>query len=155
MTEAYLVEAVRTPVGRRGGGLAAVHPADLGAHVLQALLARGGVDPAAVDDVIFGCVDTIGPQAGNIARTAWLAARIDGGRFDREIAPVAGVIHDEGQRRDTTLAKMAALPALTPDGVVTAALASQVSDGAAALLVASEHAVAVHGLRPRARIHHL
>jgi acetyl-CoA C-acetyltransferase len=74
VAEAYIVDAVRTPVGRRGGGLAGAHPADLGAHVIGALLARTGVDPMAVDDVIFGCVDTIGPQAGDIARTAWLAA---------------------------------------------------------------------------------
>ena len=74
MAEAFLVDAVRTPAGRRGGGLASVHPADLGAHVIAALLARTGVDPAAVDDVVFGCVDTVGPQAGDIARTAWLAA---------------------------------------------------------------------------------
>nr|BFE60727.1 acetyl-CoA C-acetyltransferase [Dactylosporangium thailandense] len=269
MTEAYLVEAVRTPVGRRGGGLAAIHPADLGAHVLTALVKRSGVDPAAVDDVIFGCVDALGPQAGNIARTSWLAAglpehvpgvtvdrqcgssqqalhfaaqavmsgtadlvvaggvqnmsaipisaamlagqqygfedpfrgssgwharygtqeisqfraaeliaaewaltreemeryaleshrraaaAIDAGRFAREIEPIAGVSVDEGPRRDTTLEKMATLPTLKPGGVVTAALASQISDGAAALLVASERAVAEHGLRPRARIHHL
>ncbi|MER7276356.1 acetyl-CoA C-acetyltransferase [Dactylosporangium sp. NPDC000244] len=269
MTEAYLVEAVRTPVGRRGGGLAAIHPADLGAHVLNALVKRSGVDPAAVDDVIFGCVDALGPQAGNIARTSWLAAglpehvpgvtvdrqcgssqqalhfaaqavmsgtadlvvaggvqnmsaipisaamlagqqygfedpfrgsagwharygtqeisqfraaeliaaewaltreemeryaleshrraaaAIDAGRFAREIEPIAGVSVDEGPRRDTTLEKMATLPTLKPGGVVTAALASQISDGAAALLVASERAVAEHGLRPRARIHHL
>ena len=70
MAEAYLVDAVRTPVGRRGGGLAAVHPADLGAHVIRALLERTGVAPVAVDDVMFGCVDTLGPQAGDIARTA-------------------------------------------------------------------------------------
>jgi acetyl-CoA C-acetyltransferase len=74
VAEAFLVDAVRTPVGRRGGGLASVHPADLGAHVIRALLARTGVDPLAVDDVVFGCVDTVGPQAGDIARTAWLAA---------------------------------------------------------------------------------
>jgi len=74
VAEAFLVDAVRTPVGRRGGGLAGVHPADLGAHVIAALLARTGVDPLAVDDVVFGCVDTVGPQAGDIARTAWLAA---------------------------------------------------------------------------------
>ncbi|HTJ31801.1 MAG TPA: acetyl-CoA C-acetyltransferase [Dactylosporangium sp.] len=269
MTEAYLVEAVRTPVGRRGGGLAGVHPADLGAHVLRTLVGRSGIDPAAVDDVIFGCVDALGPQAGNIARTSWLAAglpehvpgvtvdrqcgssqqavhfaaqavmsgtadlvvaggvqnmsaipisaamlagrqygfddpfrgsagwrerygeqeisqfrsaeliarkwsltreemeryaleshrralaAIDGGRFAREIEPIAGVERDEGPRRDTSLEKMATLPTLTPDGVVTAALASQISDGAAALLVASERAVREHGLRPRARVHHL
>ena len=60
MAEAYIVDAVRTPVGRRGGGLSAVHPADLGAHSLKALMERTGVDPGAVEDVIFGCVDTIG-----------------------------------------------------------------------------------------------
>ena len=74
MPEAFIVDAVRTPIGRRGGGLAAVHPADLGAHVIAALLARTQADPLAVDDVVFGCVDTVGPQVGDIARTAWLAA---------------------------------------------------------------------------------
>ena len=74
MPEAYIVDAVRSPVGKRGGGLAEVHPADLGAHSIGALLDRTDVDPLAVDDVMFGCVDTIGPQAGDIARTAWLAA---------------------------------------------------------------------------------
>ena len=269
MPEAYIVDAVRTPVGRRGGGLAAVHPAALGAHALQALIARTGVDPSAVDDVVFGCVDTIGPQAGNIARTAWLAAgfdeavpattvdrqcgssqqavhfaaqgvmsgtqdlvvaggvqnmsaipissamtvaaplgfpdplsgsrgwrarygeqefsqfraaeliaarwelerdemelfaleshrravrAIDAGRFAREIAPLDGVDADECPRRDTTLEKMAALRPLREGGRVTAALASQISDGAAALLIASARAVAEHGLTPRARIHHI
>ncbi|MDQ4006684.1 MAG: acetyl-CoA C-acetyltransferase, partial [Actinomycetota bacterium] len=74
MPEAYLVDAVRTPVGKRGGGLSQVHPADLGAHVIKELVGRTDIDPGLVDDVIFGCVDTIGPQAGDIARTAWLAA---------------------------------------------------------------------------------
>src|SRR5256885_3189198 len=74
MPEAYIVDAVRTPVGKRGGGLARIHPADLGAHSIRALVERTGVDPAAVDDVVFGCVDTIGPQAGDIARTCWLVA---------------------------------------------------------------------------------
>ena len=74
MAEAYIIDGVRTPVGRRGGGLAAVPPADLGAHVIRALLARTQADPSDVDDVIFGCVDTVGPQAGDIARTAWPAA---------------------------------------------------------------------------------
>ncbi|GLY24617.1 acetyl-CoA C-acetyltransferase [Micromonospora sp. NBRC 101691] len=266
---AYLVDAVRTPVGRRGGGLSRIHPADLGAHVLLALVDRTGLAPAAVDDVIFGCVDTIGPQSGNIARTCWLAAglpehvpgvtvdrqcgssqqavhfaaqavlsgtadlvvaggvqsmsavpissamtagvplgfadpfsgstgwrqrygdqeisqfraaeliaerwhldraemeqfaleshrraaaAIDGGRFAAEIAPLAGVEHDEGPRRDTSLAKMAALRPLVEGGRTTAALASQLSDAAAAVLVASADAVARHGLRPRARIRHL
>ena len=74
MPEAFIIDAVRTPVGRRGGALAAAHPADLGAHVISSLLARAHADPLAVDDVVFGCVDTVGPQAGDIARTAWLAA---------------------------------------------------------------------------------
>jgi acetyl-CoA C-acetyltransferase len=268
VSSAYLIEAVRTPVGRRGGSLRAVHPADLGAHVLAALVDRVEVDPDQIDDVIFGCVDTIGPQAGDIARTAWLAAglpeevpgvtidrqcgssqqavqfaaqavlsgmadlviaggvqnmsqipigsamtvgadfgfttpfagsrgwehrygdeeinqfraadliaarwglsrsaleefalnsheraiaAIDQGRFDREIVPIGGVDTDEGPRRDTSQEKMAALAPLRPDGVTTAALASQVSDGASAVLVASERAVARYGLVPRARIHH-
>ncbi|MEV4475769.1 acetyl-CoA C-acetyltransferase [Nonomuraea sp. NPDC049504] len=269
MSEAYIVGAVRTPVGRRNGGLSAAHPADLGAHVLKELMARTGADPAAVDDVILGCVDTIGPQAGDVARTCWLAAglpeqvpgvtvdrqcgssqqalhfaaqavlsgtadlvvaggvqnmsmvpisaamlagrpfghetpfsgskgwaerygtrevsqfagaemiaerwelsreemeryayashrraldAVDAGRFRREIAPYEGVTTDEGPRRDTTLDKMAALEPLTEGGRLTAALASQISDGAAALLVASPRAVREHGLTPRARVHHL
>jgi acetyl-CoA C-acetyltransferase len=269
MAQAYIVDAVRTPVGRRGGGLAGVHPADLGAHVLTGLVQRTGIDPAAVEDVIFGCVDTIGPQAGNVARTAWLAAglpeevpgttvdrqcgssqqaihfaaqavlsgtadlvvaggvqnmsaipisaamlagreygftdpfsgsagwqarygdqpvsqfhaaeliadkwnlsreamedfayqshqraiqAIDEGRFAGEILPIAEVRSDEGPRRDTTPEKMARLAPLTEGGRLTAALASQISDGAAALLIASEAAVRDHGLSPRARVHHI
>lgn len=65
MTEAYIVGAVRTPVGRRNGGLADAHPADLGAHVIRELVGCTGVAPEAVDDVVFGCVDTVGPQAGD------------------------------------------------------------------------------------------
>ncbi|MGH3362709.1 MAG: acetyl-CoA C-acetyltransferase, partial [Nocardioides sp.] len=72
--DAFLVDAVRTPVGKRGGALADVHSADLGAHVLAALVRRTGVDAGAVDDVIMGCCDTIGSQAGDVARTAWLVA---------------------------------------------------------------------------------
>jgi acetyl-CoA C-acetyltransferase len=269
MAEAYLIDAVRTPIGKRGGGLSTVHSADLGAHVIQALMRRTGVDPAAVEDVIFGCCDTIGSQAGDIARTCWLAAglpehvpgvtidrqcgssqqsvhfaaqavmsgtsdlivaggvqnmsqipissamtlaqplgfenpfhgstgwvarygtqdvsqfrgaeriaekwdlsredmeafaleshrralqAIDAGSFDAEIAPFGDVATDEGPRRDTSLERMAKLQPLEPGGRITAALASQISDGAAALLVASEAAVKSHGLRPRARIHHM
>jgi acetyl-CoA C-acetyltransferase len=262
MPEAYIVEAVRTPVTRRGGRLAAAHPADLGAHVIKAVLDRAHADPQAVDDVIFGCVDTVGPQAGDIARTAWLAAglpetvpgvtvdrqcgssqqavhfaaqavlsgtadlvvaggvqnmsmvpigsamtsdpfggslgwqarygteeisqfraadliaekwgigraemeryalashqralhAIATGAFEQEIAPYKGVSQDEGPRADTTLEKMAALKPLRDGGQVTAALASQISDGAAALLIASEQAVSQHKLKPRARIRHL
>jgi acetyl-CoA C-acetyltransferase len=269
MAEAFIIDAVRTPVGKRGGGLSQVHPADLGAHVLTALVERTGVDPGAVDDVIFGCVDTIGPQAGDIARTCWLAAglpdqvpgvtvdrqcgssqqavhfaaqavmsgtadlvvaggvqsmsmipigaamtcarelgfsdpfsgskgwrarygdapvsqfhaaemiaekwnlsrqdmeafaleshtralrAVDEGRFAGEISPVGELRVDEGPRRGTSLEKMATLEPLAPGGRLTAALASQISDGAAAVLVASEGAVAAHGLSPRARVHHL
>ncbi|MBT2528909.1 acetyl-CoA C-acetyltransferase [Streptomyces sp. ISL-99] len=271
MAEAYIVEAVRTPVGRRKGGLAAVHPADLGAHVLKALVARSGIDPSAVEDVVFGCLDTVGPQAGDIARTAWLAAglpeevpgvtidrqcgssqqavhfaaqgvmsgtqdlvvaggtqnmtqipiafasrqaaeplgltdgpfagsqgwrerygslpvnqfygaelmagkwgisrldmeeyalrshqravrAIDEGRFERETVAYGDATADEGPRRDTTLEKMAGLKPVLEGGTITAACSSQISDGAAAMLIASERAVAVHGLTPRARIHHL
>jgi len=68
MAEAYIVDAVRSPVGRRGGDLSRVHPADLGAHSLRALVDRSDVDPAAVEDVVFGCVDTIGGQGGAKAR---------------------------------------------------------------------------------------
>jgi len=263
MPEAFIVDAVRTPVTRRGGGLAGAHPADLGAHVIKALLARARTDPGAVDDVVFGCVDTVGPQAGDIARTAWLAAglpeavpgvtvdrqcgsgqqavhfaaqavlsgtadlvvaggvqnmsqvpigsamgqenpfsgsegwrerygteeisqfraadliadkwgigrpemeayalasheralrAIDHGSFGEEIVPYGGISLDEGPRRDTTVEKMAALEPLRKGGRITAALSSQISDGAAALLIASGRAVREHGLRPRARIVHL
>jgi len=269
MAEAYIIDAVRTPVGRRRGGLATVHPADLGAHVLRALVDRTGIDPVTVEDVIFGCVDTIGPQAGDVARTCWLAAGLpdvvpgttvdrqcgsaqqavhfaaqgvmsgtadllvaggvqnmsmipissamlagetygfadpfstsqgwldrygtqevsqfraaemiaekwnctredmerfaleshrralqatDEGRFAREIVPLKGVTADEGPRRDTSLEKMATLKPLREGGRLTAAVSSQISDAAAALLIASERAVKQHGLKPRARIHHI
>jgi acetyl-CoA C-acetyltransferase len=101
VAQAYIVDAVRTPVGRRGGGLAGAHPADLGAHVMRALLARTGADPAAVDDVVFGCVDTIGPQAGDIARTAWLAAglpeAVPGVTVDRQCGSSQQAVHFAAQ----------------------------------------------------------
>src|SRR5207244_549206 len=75
MAEAFIVDAVRTPIGRRNGGLAKIHPADLGAHALRALVERTKIDPAAVDDVVFGCVDAIGPPAGGVARTCWVGAK--------------------------------------------------------------------------------
>src|SRR5689334_23865310 len=88
MGEAFIVEAVRTPVGKRRGGLSQVHPADLGAHVLRAVVERAGIDAGAVEDVVFGCVDTLGPQAGDIARTCWLAAglpeHVPGTTIDRQ-----------------------------------------------------------------------
>src|SRR6187397_1233263 len=268
MAEAYIVEAVRTPVGRRNGGLAQVHPADLGAHSIKALIERTGVDPAAVEDVVFGNVDAIGPQAGDIARTCWLVAgypeHVPGttvdrqcgssqqavhfaaqavmsgtadvvvaagvqnmsaipissamtvaepmgytdpfsgsegwvkrygdqevsqfrgadmiaenwsitredmeafavtsheraltataeGRFEREIVPVAGLARDEGPR-EPNWDKIRSLPLLREGGRITAAVASQISDASAAMLICSESALQTHGLTPRARIHHL
>jgi len=101
VAEAFLVDAVRTPVGRRGGGLAGAHPADLGGHVIRALLTRCDVDPLAVDDVVFGCVDTIGPQAGDIARTAWLAAglpeAVPGVTVDRQCGSSQQAVHFAAQ----------------------------------------------------------
>jgi acetyl-CoA C-acetyltransferase len=269
MAEAYIVSALRTPVGRKKGALSQEHPADMGAHILKAVVADAGIDPAAVEDVVFGCLDAIGHQAGDIARTSWLAAglpdevpgvtidrqcgssqqavhfaaqavmsgtsdlviaggvqnmsqipiaaamvvgdrfgitdpysgskgwqarygdqpvsqfhaaeliaakwditrdqmedfaleshrralhAIDEGRFEREIVPYGDFAVDEGPRRDTTKEKMAGLKTLTEGGRLTAAVASQISDGASAMLIASEKAVQEHGLTPRARIHHL
>jgi acetyl-CoA C-acetyltransferase len=260
VAEAYIVGAVRTPVGKRKGGLSGVHSVDLAAHVLAELVARTGVDPEAVDDVIMGCVSQVGPQTMDIARNAWLSAglpesvpgvtidrqcgssqqavhfaaqavlsgtqdlvvaagvenmsmvpmgssvgqglplpwgerwrerygdqeisqfrgaqlicekwgikrqqleefaleshqrairAIDEGRFEREISPIAGVTADEGPRRDTSMEKMAGLQPLREGWEITAATASQISDGAGALLLASEEAVRRHGLQPRARI---
>jgi len=101
MPEAYIVDAVRTPVGRRNGGLSKVHPADLGAHSLNALMQRTGIDPAAVEDVVFGCVDALGPQAGDIARTCWLAAglpeEIPGTTIDRQCGSAQQAIHFAAQ----------------------------------------------------------
>jgi len=269
MSEAFIVDAVRAPVGRRKGGLAGEHPADLGAHPIRHLVSRTGVDPEAIEDVVYGCLDNIGGQAGDIARTcalvaglpesvpgvtidrqcgssqqaisfaaqavmsgtsdlviaggvqnmsrypmmaAWAAGAtfgdpdpwstspgwaarygdaeisqfkaaemiaekwgisredmeefaleshrraiqaIDEGRFDREVIAYGDVTTDEGPRRDTSLEKMAGLKPLSDGGRVTAAVSSQISDSAAAVLVASEEAVTTHGLTPRARIHHI
>lgn len=267
--QALIVDAVRTPVGKRGGGLSSVHSADLGAHIISALVQRTGADPDTIDDVIMGCTDTLGSQAGNIARTSWLAAglpehvpgvtvdrqcgssqqavhfaaqavmsgtaeaviaagvqnmsqipisaamlagreygfddpftgskgwverygagtvsqfesadmiarhwditrermeefalsshqraldAIDSGRFDAELAPLGDCTVDECPRRGTTLEKMATLQPLSEGSRITAAVASQICDGAAATLVVSEDYAARNGLRARARIHHI
>jgi acetyl-CoA C-acetyltransferase len=269
MSEAFIVDAVRTAVGKRGGGFAGEHPADMAAHAIKTVVGRHDIDPAAIDDVILGCLDNIGAQAGDIARTAALAAglpesvpgvtidrqcgsaqqavhfaaqavmsgtsdlivaggvqkmsqfpilsafgagepygstdpwtgcrgwearygtqeisqfrgaeliaehwklsrednerfalsshqralnAIAEGRFIREISPYAGVSVDESPRADTSLEKMATLPTLVEGGVLTAAVASQISDGAATLLIASQDAVDRFGLTPRARVHHM
>jgi acetyl-CoA acyltransferase len=260
MRDAVIVGAVRTPVGRRDGGLAGVHPVDLSAHVLRALAERAGFDPALVEDVIWGTVSQVGEQSWNVGRNAVLAAgwpeavpgttldrqcgssqqalhfaaatvlsgqadlvvaggvesmsRVpmgssaqgrdpfgaavrtrygvdtfsqgigaemmaarwgfsrpqldeyalsshaaagkaqDAGDFDAEIAALPSLAADEGIRRDTTMAKLAALKTpFRPDGVVTAGSASQISDGAAALAVTTSRWAAAHGLRPLARVH--
>ncbi|MDT7566909.1 MAG: acetyl-CoA C-acetyltransferase, partial [Pseudonocardiales bacterium] len=101
MLDAYLIDAVRSPVCRRGGSLASVHPADLAGYVMTALLERTGVDPAAVDDVVLGCVDSVGPQAGDIARTAWLAAglpeEVPGVTVDRQCGSSQQALHFAAQ----------------------------------------------------------
>jgi acetyl-CoA C-acetyltransferase len=263
MSEAFIVAAVRTPVGKRGGGLAHVHPVDLAAHVLRAVLDRAEVGPEHVDDVILGCVSQVGAQSYNIARHAVLSAglpeRVPGttldrqcgssqqavhfaaqavqsgaqdlviaggveamsliplgaavqtaglghprggqgwkarygdeeisqfrgadliagnwnlsraqledyalashqrasaaaaeGLFDAETAACDGLTRDEGPRPDASLDAMARLSPLREGGLITAAHASQISDGAAALLVASARAVQRHGLVPLARVH--
>ncbi|BBY99818.1 steroid 3-ketoacyl-CoA thiolase FadA6 [Mycolicibacterium fallax] len=270
--QAYVVDAVRTAVGKRGGALSGVHPVDLGALAWQGLLGRVDVDPAAVDDVIAGCVDALGGQAGNIARLSWLAAgfpeevpgvtvdrqcgssqqaisfgaqaimsgtadlivaggmqnmsqipissamivgeqfgftsptnesklwlqrygdqeisqfrgsemiaqewelsredmerfaleshnrafaAIKAGNFEAEILPVetdGGTFRVDEGPRESSLEKLAGLKTLVDGGRLTAAMASQISDGSAAVLLASERAVREHGLTPRARIHHI
>jgi acetyl-CoA C-acetyltransferase len=97
MTGAYIVDAIRTPVGKRNGGLSTVHPADLGAASLSGLMDRTGIDPAAVEDVIFGCLDAIGGQSGDIARTCWLAAglpeSVPGTTIDRQCGSSQQAVH--------------------------------------------------------------
>ena len=273
MTDVVIVEAVRTPVGKRNGGLATSHPADTLAAVQRAVVDRSGVDPSLVDQVVSGCVSQVGEQAFNVGRTAWLAAGLpltvaattvdtqcgssqqatnvatalvasgvadiavgcgveamsrvpigsnakgdygrpipksyferyeftsqfegaeriadkwgitrqdaDGfglrsqelaaqawaeGRFDSQVVPVdapdldadgkpTGTTHtvsrDEGLR-ETTLEKLASLkPVARENGVHTAGTSSQISDGAAALLLTSPDKAAELGLTPRARV---
>ena len=99
--QAYIIGAVRTPTGRKKGSLAGVHAADLGAHVLRALIERTGVDPARVDDVIFGCIDQIGPMAGDVARSCWLAAglpeEVPGVTVDRQCGSSQQAVHFAAQ----------------------------------------------------------
>src|SRR5512139_253951 len=262
MRDAVIVDAVRTPVGKRNGGLAGIHPVDLSAHVLEALAARTGLDPALVDDVIWGCVSQTGEQAVNVARNAALAAgwpedvvgvtidrqcgssqqaahfaaagviagqydvavaggvevmsrvpmlctvtqgpglpfgpkmaarydnnlvpqgisaeliaerwglgrtaldeiaaasheraaaATDAGSFAGQLAPLGEVTADEGIRRESSVETLAGLrPAFKEDGVVTAGNSSQISDGAAALLVTTSEKAAEMGWTPMARLH--
>lgn len=101
MAEAYIVDAARTPVGRRGGALAEVHPADLAAHMITALIERNDLDPGRVNDVVLGCIDAVGPQSADIARTAWLAAGypedIPGVTVDRQCGSSQQAVHFAAQ----------------------------------------------------------
>lgn len=101
MAEAYIVDALRSPTGRRKGGLADVHGADLGAHVLKGIVDNNSIPDNEYDDVIFGCVDTVGPLAGDIARTSWLAAglsdEVPGTTIDRQCGSSQQAVHFAAQ----------------------------------------------------------
>ena len=101
MAEAYIIDALRTPTGKRRGSLAAIHGADLGAHVLRELVKRNSVPAEDYDDVIFGCVDAIGPLAGNIGRTCWLTAglplQVAGVTIDRQCGSSQQAVHFAAQ----------------------------------------------------------
>ena len=101
MNEAYIIDALRSPTGRRKGGLSHVHGADLGAHVLKAIVERNGISDEEYDDVMFGCVDTIGPLAGDIARSCWLAAglsqQVPGVTIDRQCGSSQQAVHFAAQ----------------------------------------------------------
>lgn len=261
MRDAVIVDAVRTPIGKRKGSLAEIHPVDLSSHVLTALVERTGLAPEAVDDIVWGCVGQVGEQAGNVARSASLAAgwpesvpgttvnracgssqqavsmaaaavvsgqqdivvaggvesmtrvpmgtaapkgenmpasvldrygverfnqgvgaemmaekwslsrqtldefslrshelaaaAIDRGAFDSQLAPIPGVLDtDEGIRRGGTLEALAGLKTVfKEDGVIHAGNASQISDGAGALLIMAAETAKAHGMTPIARIH--
>jgi acetyl-CoA acyltransferase len=97
MRDAVIVEAVRTPVGKRNGALSGVHPVELSAHILRSLAERSGIDPAAVDDVVWGCVSQVGEQTLDIARTAVLAAgwpeSVTGVTVDRQCGSSQQAVH--------------------------------------------------------------
>ena len=101
MAEAFIAGAVRTAIGKRNGSLAGVHPVDLGAHALRGLIDRTGIDPAAVDDVIVGCVSQIGPQTFDVARNAWLSAglpeSVPGVTVDRQCGSSQQAVHFAAQ----------------------------------------------------------
>src|SRR5487761_632532 len=101
VAEAYIVGAVRSPVGKRNGGLSGGHPVDLAAHVLNELVTRTGIDPAAVEDVVMGCVSQVGPQTLDIARQAWLSAglpeSVPGTTVDRQCGSSQQAIHFAAQ----------------------------------------------------------
>lgn len=260
MRDAVIVDAVRTPIGKRNGALSDIHPGDLSGHILNSLAERVGFDPAVVDDVLWGCVSQVGDQSGHIGRLGVLAAgwpesvpsvvvdrrcgsgqqsvafaaagvmsgqydvaiaggvesmsrvpmgmagqggapspqsvldryeierfdqgigaemvakkwgmtrteldeysarshertaaAVDAGVFESQLAPIGGLTRDEGLRRGTTVEKLAGLKTpFDPNGMITAGNASQISDGAGALLVTSSETAADHGWTPIARVH--
>src|SRR5438477_608821 len=171
MVDAFICDAVRTPIGRYGGALAAVRTDDLAAVPIVALLRRNpSLDPAAIEEVLLGCANQAGEDNRNVARMASLLAglpvsvpgatinRLCGSGLDAVEIPSAkgkplAVTRDEHPRPETTLERLASLP--TPfraNGTVTAGNASGLNDGAAALLIASESAARRLNLTPRARI---
>lgn len=101
MAQAYIVDALRTPTGKRRGSLSEVHPADLGAHVLKTLVERNNIPAEDYEDVIFGCVDAVGPNAGVISRTSWLAAglpdHVPGTVIDRACGSSQQALHFAAQ----------------------------------------------------------
>jgi acetyl-CoA C-acetyltransferase len=101
MNQAYIIDAVRSPTGRRKGGLSRIHGADLGAHVIRAIVDRNGIPDEDYEDVIFGCVDTVGPLAGDVARTCWLAAgfsqAVPGVTVDRQCGSSQQAVHFAAQ----------------------------------------------------------
>jgi acetyl-CoA C-acetyltransferase len=101
MNQAYIIDAVRSPTGRRKGGLSQIHGADLGAHVIRAIVDRNGIPDEDYEDVIFGCVDTVGPLAGDVARTCWLAAgfsqAVPGVTVDRQCGSSQQAVHFAAQ----------------------------------------------------------
>ena len=101
MQDAFIVSALRTPIGKKKGSLSELHPADLGAIVLSETFKKIDLDPNLVEDVIYGCVDTVGPQAGDIARTCWLAAglpeHVPGTTVDRQCGSSQQAVHFAAQ----------------------------------------------------------
>src|SRR5712664_561199 len=180
MADAYIVDAVRTAGGRRNGKLSAWHPADLAGEVLNALLARSGVDPAAIEDVILGCVTQAGEQGFAFARNAVLASRLPesvpavtidrqcgssqqavqfaaqavlSGTQDIVIAAGAESMTRVPMFTNASLESIGSVKLLKEGGVISAANASQICDGASAALIVSERALKSHDLSPIARIH--
>src|SRR5271169_4021051 len=144
-TDVYLVDGVRTPQGKYGGALAATRPDDLAALVVGEALRRSGAPPEYVEEVVLGAANQAGEDNRDVARMAVLLAGLPD--------TVPGYTADEGPRRDSSLESLGRLkPAFRSAGVVTAGNSSPLSDGAAALVLASSRAVERHGLTPRARI---